>query len=754
MSEREDAIEAMQVSIAQDRVDAAAAWDEEGPPGDSPTLRHGKDILGDAIVEALSNGPAIGPIEFQGKEDYIRGEDGKAMAPGATACLRGCDIVGLVPEFGSRKGYDLLGAAPVSFSTAMRTAPATTQRTAVRNISQSASATQGHTQFQLAKSPLGRKTVMAVIPRTARRKSNAVIIANAKNAAKRAAQIADSLDRRVAAAAKKGIHGDGYDLLGALRVARRGAVSKGPKLSPSQVTRLSKDLRAAGKKVGEAATKHETVMATFNAKIAEAAKKTGGKSVGAPTGTRVVGKDSPFDDLKEDPGNSVHMLGDDPFDDLAPADGPTVEIFGELLESLVLGDSGNAEIVGGWRSDDPNSPDYNIWDGPGEPPAGDLLPPGDPGVPGAPGAGPQLYSSGRYPGPDENNYGVGPKPTTADAQKAFMNPAEYDPETVGETDFETQVGKVYATLPRGAVLYDGSRPFGKDDVGSVSYFLGKWGTADPVGGPGNGYTWNNNGWWVYFWKDTGYTNSGKELRAYTGSGGTSEVQLDSIKNNWGPIVGNPSRPAFVNLHYCNDGFFWFRDRAPDWAKQSEILVLYNGMLTEHESLLTEAKANYATQAAADFDDAKTANDETKRRLREDSDKARAADIAAKDAEAQRLVDEREAARLDAEAARTQAQFDEQQYQSESQLANQQAQIDLQQQQAETQAYAAWLQSPEAQQGGGQPQEPAYSGPFDDLYQGENDPGAGTFEEQPSQWKDEAELQAHASQREDFDGDWS
>ena len=33
MSYREEAIAVMQAEIAQDRADAAAAWDEDGPPG-------------------------------------------------------------------------------------------------------------------------------------------------------------------------------------------------------------------------------------------------------------------------------------------------------------------------------------------------------------------------------------------------------------------------------------------------------------------------------------------------------------------------------------------------------------------------------------------------------------------------------------------------------------------------------------------------------------------------------------------------
>ena len=82
MSHSDDEHDDFHAHLAQSRLEGAEAFDA------MPKTTHPRDILGD-VVEELTRGADAGPIEFEGKEDYIRG---------ATACLRGMDIVGCVPH--------------------------------------------------------------------------------------------------------------------------------------------------------------------------------------------------------------------------------------------------------------------------------------------------------------------------------------------------------------------------------------------------------------------------------------------------------------------------------------------------------------------------------------------------------------------------------------------------------------------------------------------------------------------------------
>lgn len=783
MSDRDDDFQ-----LDDERQAAAASdWDENGAPGEKAIDRNA--ILGSHYIEDMPDGsaavdlvgavgelvgariqmsPRVGPIQFEGREDYIRG-DGDTYVRGETACLRGCDLVGLVPQLGSRRGYDLLGAGPLSFNTAMNrttTGPkmsaGTTTRQALRNVSENPSLAQGLRQFQLAKSPLkSRPYTAAVRPRSAIRPTVATTLKNAKASAARAVSIANTVDARVAAAAKKGIHGDdgGYDLLGAVR--RAAMRTAGPKVSPSQAKKLAGNLRANAKRTLEAATKLEVTAAQRAAAI-KAGKGKAGKTVSAPTGVRGIIGDDPFDDTQ----------GGASYDD----------IIGEgLLE--VVGDS--AEILGGrWLPSSPQPGDtpgavYFEWEGPPAEP--DVPMPGDTGgtggtTPGAPGT-PPSYSDGRYPGPD-TNYGLPQKPTKADATAAFMSPAEYESGPTG-TDQEKML-YVYTSRPRGSIWYDYSRAPGDKDLGSYSYYTGYGSDGQPAEGgiwsepplQRPGVWWHQDGWWSHW---PAASRSGDAIQNLNMS--TAEAQAHADTKKWGPLVGNPG--GFLkDLRYDRSnpqesaGWFWHRDQAPQWAKDPEINVLWTQMLTDWQSDMDDAMANYLEQSTKDFNDAKTDNELARKRFLEDAETARQNDATAQanaraDAETERQRVNTEAALAQQQAATDEAnyqresQLDQQYAQQQMQMEQQQGQLMFQQQQAEQQAYQNWLNSPAAQQGGGYDggygggyeDQGGYGGPFEDLYEG----GGGGDEFGGSYWKDdksENELTARSSQRPEFDGDWS
>lgn len=705
--------------LAQDRADAARSWDENGPPGDAPTERDhlvgahyvddmpgesaADELLGNALAE-LEQSPDVGPIEFQGREDYIRGE---------TACLRGCDIVGLVPQLGSRQGYDLLG---LSLSAIL---PAGMQRTAVRNISQSPAILQGRVGFKLDKSGAKPRSVLVIPTRKGHRPTSDVSVFNAAAVAKRANLIANEIDRRIAAAKKTGVHG--YDLLGAVRRSK-----SAPKVTVSQAKALVADLRRSATKTADAGKSHANLAAARKAKVAAAlaAGKAPGRTVNAPTGVR--GDDG---------------IGSDPFDDV----GDFAEIVGEDLQ--ILGEFFASTAIGGWKSDDPNSPDYNVWEGPGEPPAGDLAPPGT--TPGAPGAAPPSYSDGRHPGPD-TNYGMPPVPTYADARAEFLAPGTFAQVT---GDDETTP---YTVQPSGSIPYDGSRPLSNSDIGTYSYFRFKGLDGNqPQGGAGNlggyphgaGIYWNNNGWWQ-FWPDS-KDEAGKTTTGWEWTKTTQGAAEQAKKFGWGPLIGNPYND-FAGLRYdeSTGQYFWLRDRAPEWVQRPMIDLLLNQMVTDWVTAHTAAKTKYDDQVTQDFLDAQAITAENKRRFKEDSEIARAADLAAKARAESDLAFQQQQAQAQAQLQQQQAQTDEAAYQQDVQQQQAQAQVELQQQQAETKAYEAWLQSPQAQQpqgdGGGE-------GPFEDLNQVEDEPDMGQYWKQD---KSEMELTANASQRDEFDGDWS
>lgn len=97
MSEKDADYEAYQAALADQRAEAAREWDQD-------TVDEAA-VLGAAIEEL--EGSQVGPIEIEGREDYIRGDDGHDYVRGETACLRGNDIVGAIAQFGSSRGKKL-----------------------------------------------------------------------------------------------------------------------------------------------------------------------------------------------------------------------------------------------------------------------------------------------------------------------------------------------------------------------------------------------------------------------------------------------------------------------------------------------------------------------------------------------------------------------------------------------------------------------------------------------------------------------
>ncbi|MES2179848.1 MAG: hypothetical protein V4550_18450 [Gemmatimonadota bacterium] len=774
-TERENAIDEHMADLTQENADAAQAWDDEIPPpvvsGDGQILGDGgadiAEILGEIFEELVPPGPAIGPIEFQGHEDYIRGE---------TACLRGVDIVGSVPQFASRAGAR------------MTTRP---------------SVLQGRAQFVKAVSPVhGRIHTAMVIPKTMTRKSDAVTVANARAAAKNALQIAAKLDHAIAAAqykpatktVKRSVVGESESLIGSvLSTIKNAFLGTPPRKTRSghtvpslaQVKKLAVDLRNAGVKTAAAADTHATVTATAKAKTV-AGVKAAAMLLNPKGATGVHGIFGDHHNAPPLDREHFEILGvGNPFEDVIDEAQEAFDIVG--AQATFLGDMLHAMVIGA-GTPDPTHPGYNtdqspIPSQPGDTPDGNgwLQPSGalDPafgdlsyadsaqyGGAGASGGAPGgstdgAYSTGRYPGPD-TNYGMKSAPTMSDAQKAYMDPSAFMSEPPGGEQTQYNAANVDDLKAR----YTGAIPF-TFDLGSshVPPFKGitSYNTwmpkkdkpyADYSDGnhPNGGFEWHGTDgsrWFVYAPTNVSSLNPPNAQEA-----SNLDVMFDaSGAHGWGPLVGNPNNAEYGGLRYAYGSggagapmFFWFRNAAPPWATAQDQLVLYNQMLTDWNTDMTTAKSNYAAQVAQDFADAQTAAQIAKTTQTENAAAAHQADLAA-------VADQTQQAQL-----ATQQQAQDVAYQGQQDQAQaQQQQLAFQQGQAESQAYADFLKAGGAMQDQGQGQP---SGPFDDVEQAPpgfedaqpmpTEDDAASFEQTADAQNDadasEAELNASASKR--------
>jgi len=714
--------DAYQAAIAQQRADAAAEWDDAHPtkPADvaadvrGPLVEPSYEILG--YITPM-DGARVGPLEFKGKEDFIRG--GYQEPP--TACLRGCDIVGTVPQAGSKMGAALLRQ---------------TQSTG----------------FVRAKTPAGKPIIAQAVKKT-KPLDHKQSIANAQLTAKRLTQIASKLKDAVKKGGAKKILGDDdwLDLVGA--AFRRNL----PHMSPAQLTTMASKLEDTAKKLSTSADKHKT----FVSKTTDAQKKGADKAKKAygPSGKKgtpvIVGAGNRFgDEWFELVGKDwVDLVGKD-WVDLMGLD--WVDLVGQMMPPTP--DPNNP---GYYTDGTPDTVDAQVPDQTGNMVANPNYQAGGSTMPGSSGAGSIAAS---VPGPPD--YGVGSPPalsgstiTESDGSTWPQQGVDYiaDPYSDPSQDQQTYSADEN-NIPMGAVYYDPNvmGPLPWQGVGSFHRFYPQ---ADNGDGKGNsGFQWGGgdpgimDGWYWWFHGATSGTeykheNAGNNVNLPSGApyGGAQDLmtrQKASIALGWGPLIGNPGLPQTkgLRLDASTGNFFWYWNDAPlqaQMAGTNGLQAKLNKDLLDYNTALAAGKGNYAQAVAQDQLNAKTSAQMQAQQAQEDAQAQHQIELAQAQAQAQQPG--------------LQNQEQQQQLQLQQQLMQQQQQqqaLQYQQQQAETQAYTQWLQQPAGGAAGAgmpmMPGMPADGGGMDQGYGGGMDQGGdqgGPFDDVQNQMPQYADTAA-------------
>jgi hypothetical protein len=262
------------------------------------------------------------------------------------------------------------------------------------------------------------------------------------------------------------------------------------------------------------------------------------------------------------------------------------------------------------------------------------------------------------------DYGLGDAPT-ADSVK-LQPGVDYIPDPGMESDANR-----YNALPLGGVIYDGSTA-SKNNHGMI----GSRNLFSEYGGGGDGYFFGDHGWQKRRggdWDDL--DPQWQSMNPDT----LAAIQTDSIKQGWGPLVGNPSkrnspeadtgRPWMQGLRYneADGSFFWYRDKAPGWATLNDDQVRLSQAITDYKAAVSAAAAEAAANAAQAILDQQQADALTKQQAAEDA--AQQHQITQDQAQAQSEADIQ--AKADDIAARQQQSADE----SSIRQAQAQAEID-------------------------------------------------------------------------------
>lgn len=267
-------------------------------------------------------------------------------------------------------------------------------------------------------------------------------------------------------------------------------------------------------------------------------------------------------------------------------------------------------------------------------------------------------SASGMPGPPDYGalamMGLTAPPTIQDAIAIMTDEAERDPFPNGDdqTFWDCPTDD---SLPVGAIVFNGSRPMTQDaqargGVGNYSFYFGQLPGVVPKGGPGSGYSLHNDGWWLLL---TGQQPS----RDYSGGrnydktgAADSAMDFESQKNGWGPLIGNPYDWE-KGLRFSPSGpsgprWFWYFDQAPDWAKHAVVQQRLNDLMVQYQAAVTAGQADYVNAQIQDQLDQKAAADESRKSAAQDAELARqqqvfdqqqAQDTARQEAQAQALA---------------------------------------------------------------------------------------------------------------------
>jgi hypothetical protein len=511
----------------------------------------------------------------------------------------------------------------------------------------------------------GRKFTSLVV-NNPKRHDHTATIKNARDAGKRAVSMAAKLTT----AAKKVTQNAGSRKL---TTAVHGAPVRGSGgtshpvrnlISAAQMAKIAAGAKKAGQKAVDAGDKHAKVIAALNTKI---------KAGAANARTK----------LKMGSGGSSKTLvhGDDGF-----VDGDDMEHITEVM---------GAYVVMGAGTPDPNNPGY-LTDGSPDPGYVD-----DSGTTGG------YTDPSAIPGPPD--FGVGPAPSAQSVEpqpNIDYVPDPYPNAAQGDVNqYSSDPGVPGVSLPDGAIVYDGTVQPPYMALGSYSTFYGSVpGGAPPAGGNGSGYQWHEDGWYSFRKDDyAGPAGSGdfRLKKAEDSSAATGPARSNNSMNlyNWGPMIGQPGS-AFQGLRYdvAGNQWFWYYDKAPDWAKAPMRQALLNQAITDYQANVAAAAADAAAAALQDKLDAETAKQAAKQQAADDAAQQHQLDQEARQAQADAATQ----ALADEAAARQQAAQDASYATQTAAEADAQAKLDrdaaltaaaIDQKAAETEARLAAMQPP-------------------------------------------------------------
>ncbi len=621
----------------------------------------------------------------------IRGDNrGEAVQSryirGSSACLRGLDILGAIPQLGSPMGKKMVvNKQPVGFA--------------------------------VKKTPAG-KPIIAQVVKPGKPLDHARSIASAKQVAQRAQSVSSKLDKAIKAGGAKQIVG--HPWLTIVGVGGRRMVV--PKMSASQMKKLSSDLTTAAKKLSKSADTHQTFVSKATSsqkaglqKAKNAYNPSGTKGTQVVVGGFVLGAGSDWVDVEDDWVTLIgaELLGAGTPDPANP--GNYTDGTPDTVDQLVPDSTGNMV---------PN-PNYGAQ----STSTSSTTMPGGTVTPGA--------ASDGTPGPP--NYGMGSPPSLSGGVITMSDGTSWP---VAGIDFvadpfggdPSQDAQVYSTdlgnIPAGAVYYDPSvmGPMPYQGWGSFHRFFPQ---KDQSDGKGNsGFQWGGGDpsimdgvYWWYHGATAGteykHENAGNSLAdGYSGAQDLATRENESVKQGWGPLIGNPQGwTRGLRIDRSKNAFFWYWDQAPQAAQMSGpngLQAKLNQAILDYNTQLTAAKANYAAAIATDQLNAKQAAAMQVQQQQEDAQAQHQAEIAQMQAQAQEPALEQQ-----------QAQLALQQEQQRLAYQKQQQQFAAQQQQAEVQAYQQFLSQPmpagaPSDGGGGAPDQGgdqgggAAPGPFDDV----------------------------------------
>jgi hypothetical protein len=262
-------------------------------------------------------------------------------------------------------------------------------------------------------------------------------------------------------------------------------------------------------------------------------------------------------------------------------------------------------------------------------------------------------------------------------------------------------------LPLGAIVFDGSRTPDFQGLANYSVIFGVVpGAAAPKGGPNSGYSLHNDGWYLELkgtQPSTGYSGGHNYDKVRAPDSG---MQAESRKNNWGPLMGNPKvyqpstkswqgglHPWTEGLRFSPSGpngprWFWFFDKAPDWAVNAMLQSYLNDFIAQYKAAVVAGQTDYVNAQLQDKLDAQTAQQQARDQANLDfqlSQQQKQTDAQA--AAAQQGIDQQsQQLMLQQQAMQQQA------YQQQMQMAAQQAAMQQQAQQMQLDYFA---QNPQA-----------------------------------------------------------